>query len=187
MYFCHICSRVVFFSVAIVVPLGFESPFYSMVCITEKGWTSWLWYDGWTINLHLTQSWLTYVGSEEISQKSNYRHQKCDIKQVRQWGPTNIGHHRTNFSRHGDVALRICTPLTCCNVYRGVFCVWYEQQSQLLWCAWCDGGVGSENRPSVWRWILQTALSRKSQNSFTVTTNFLDVVLVVLNCMSRDS
>jgi hypothetical protein len=36
--------------------------------------------------------------------------QKGEMKQVHQWGPTNIRHHRTKFCRYGDLAPKICEP-----------------------------------------------------------------------------
>jgi len=34
-----------------------------------------------------------------------------DMEQVPNWWPTNISHHNTKFSGHGDLAPGICTPL----------------------------------------------------------------------------
>jgi hypothetical protein len=41
----------------------------------------------------------------------NSRHQKGEMKQVPYTGPSNIRHHRTKFSRYGDLEPEIYAPL----------------------------------------------------------------------------
>jgi len=57
----------------------------------------------------LNQGLINVQINQEPSQNS--RRQKGGMKQVPQWKPTNIRHHRTKFSYSGDLAPGIWVPL----------------------------------------------------------------------------
>jgi hypothetical protein len=73
----------------------------------------------------LAQEWMNFPKIQEPTQNSK-RHMG-DTKQELSWGPTDIRRHRTNFSRPGDLAPRICTPPPNqnCELYFMTFSYYY--------------------------------------------------------------
>lgn len=66
----------------------------------------------------------------------NSPHQKVYMNLVSDWGPTNLSGHRTKFSCQGDLAFRICAPLSVTLHWPRCSLCFYWSQEDFVWNIW---------------------------------------------------